>query len=204
MSRNVPSFSSVKIIGSFFVTVKKDSVSKVEIITDDNIQPYVLTYVNGNTLTVETNYRKCIKKSTLMHINISAPLYEKIELTGSGNIMGADTIRGDQMQIVLDGSGNISLTAKANDFNSKINGSGHLALYGSANTITETINGSGFIEGFGFAANTVNAHISGSGLIETNALSSLNARITGSGNISYSGNPAVNSSIDGSGSISRR
>jgi hypothetical protein len=204
MNRNVTSFSSVKIEGGLTVSIKNDSVSKVEVITDDNIQPYILTYVNGNTLTVETNYRKCIKKSTMMHINISAPLYEKIELRGSGNVMGSDTIKGDQMRIVLDGSGNISLTAAANDLNAKINGSGHLELYGTANSMTETINGSGSIEGFGFAANTAHAHISGSGLIETNAVSSLNATIKGSGNISYSGNPVVKSNVDGSGSVSRR
>jgi hypothetical protein len=201
MTRDVPSFSSVKILGSFFVTVKKDSVSKIEVITDDNIQPYVLTYVNGNTLTVETNYKKCIKKSTMMRINISVPQYEKIELRGSGNIAGIDTIEGDHMQISLKGSGNIRVSLKANDLNSDIDGSGHLELYGTSNSMTESIDGSGFIEAFGLSANTANAHISGSGLIQTHVMNSLNATVKGSGNITYSGNPVVNSSVDGSGYI---
>jgi hypothetical protein len=204
MTRNVPSFSSVKIIGSFFVTVKKDSVSKVEVITDDNIQPYVLTYVDGKTLTVETNYRKCIKKSTIMRINISVPLYEKIELRGSGNIAGIDTIKGDHMQISLKGSGNIRAILKANNLNADIDGSGHIELYGTTNSMTESVDGSGFIEAFGLSTNTANAHVSGSGLIQTHVVSSLNATVEGSGNITYAGNPVVNSSIDGSGSISRR
>jgi hypothetical protein len=201
MTRNVPSFSSVKILGSFFVTVKKDSISKIEVITDDNIQPYVLTYVNGNTLTVETNYRKCVKKSTIMRINISVPLYEKIELRGSGNIAGIDTIEGDHMQISLEGSGNIRMILKANNLNADIDGSGHMELYGTSNTMTESVDGSGFIEAFGLSTNTANAHVSGSGLIQIHVVNSLNATVEGSGNITYTGNPLVNSSVDGSGYI---
>ncbi|MFL5728085.1 MAG: head GIN domain-containing protein [Cytophagaceae bacterium] len=204
MSRPVNSFNSIKIDGSFFVTLRKDTVSKVEVITDENLQSDVLTYVYGNTLTVETNSERCIRKASIMHITISAPSFNKIELRGSGNITGLDTIPGDYLQVVSEGSGDITLTAKAIDINVSIRGSGHTELYGTTASLSEKIDGSGSIQAFGLNASTANANITGSGLIETRVSSTLNASVNGSGNITYAGNPTVSSHVKGSGSVTHQ
>jgi len=86
-----------------------------------------------------------------------------------------------------------------------ISGSGLLSAAGTATRLDVTINGDGQAQLSQLIARDVHAVVSGSGLIQVTATTSLDAAIPGSGTIIYSGNPPqVTTSVTGSGTVIRR
>jgi hypothetical protein len=203
IERNVSSFNCVTVEGLYTVHIKQDSIFKVEVEADDNIEPHIKTSVSGNVLTIHKHGIRKIRKPTKMDVYISAPAYEKIDLKGSGNIYGVNTITESSQQFFIDGSGNMEFSSQSSSTNLSISGSGNIKISGSTDYLKTNIDGSGNIEAYNYLAKTAEARISGSGNAMINVLNSLVGWVSGSGNIIYMGNPTVDKSVTGSGSISK-
>jgi hypothetical protein len=108
-----------------------------------------------------------------------------IRISGSGNLI-ADSLICENIQTIITGSGNATLT-------------------GAAQKAKFQVTGSGSVEGKNFFAIESKCTITGSGNIFTKVHKKLDATITGSGNIQYNGSPeTVNSKITGSGSVRQK
>ena len=79
-----------------------------------------------------------------------------------------------------------------------------LSAAGTATRLDVTINGFGQARLSQLTARDVHAVVSGSGLIQVTATTSLDAAVPGSGTIIYSGDPPqVTTSVTGSGAVTR-
>ena len=79
------------------------------------------------------------------------------------------------------------------------------AAAGAATRLDVTINGDGKARLSQLTARDARAVVSGSGLIQVTATTSLDAAVPGSGTIIYRGNPPqVTTSVTGSGTVTRR
>ena len=83
----------------------------------------------------------------------------------------------------------------------EIHGSGKVALSGKAETLAAHIRGSGKIEALRLVSRSADITITGSGSAQVNASDALNVRITGTGKVEYTGSPKVKKSITGIGSV---
>jgi len=201
IERNLPQFNGVEINGSFDVHIKKDSVQKVVITTDDNILPIIDTEVENGILEIEIDDDECLRKSNKVDVYISMPSLRKVRLNGSGNVNGDGQFTGDEMDVSINGSGNISLNFNGANLRSKIDGSGNITLSGVSYNTSHEINGSGRINSKNTESQKVNTKINGSGNISVNAMQTLKVNISGSGSVGYSGNPVTDVSISGSGKV---
>ena len=118
-----------------------------------------------------------------LNIKITVPRLHGVGMAGSGNITTMNTIKTDDFQIGLSGSGNIRATVEAEYIDCGISGSGNVKAQDCE-------------------VEKVKIGISGSGDCLVNASNSLEAGIAGSGSVKYKGHPKVKTSISGSGSIS--
>jgi hypothetical protein len=83
-----------------------------------------------------------------------------------------------------------------------VSGSGLLYAAGTATRLDVTLSGDGSAQLSQLTARDVHAVISGSGVIQVTATTSLDAAIPGTGAIGYGGNPSqVTSSVTGIGTV---
>jgi len=85
-----------------------------------------------------------------------------------------------------------------------VSGSGLLSAAGTATRLDVTLSGDGQAQLSQLTATAVHAVVSGSGLIQVTATTSLDASVPGTGEIIYSGNPSqVTTSVTGTGTVTR-
>ncbi len=201
IERGLPQFNGIEINGSFDVHIKKDSVQKVVISTDDNILPIIETEVENGILEIEIDDDECLRRSSKVDVYISMPTLSKVRLNGSGKVIGDGQFTGDEMNVSINGSGNISLNFNGTNLKSKIDGSGNITLSGTANNSSHEINGSGRINAKNTESEKVNTKINGSGNISVSSSQTLKVNISGSCSVGYTGNPETDVSISGSGKV---
>lgn len=182
------------------VEVRVSDKFSVEVTCEENIIDDVQTRVENGVLKIF--FDRSVFDVDGMVIRVSAPRWDNFEINGSGNVRVLDAIEGDNTDIELFGSGNLDIrkaTFKKADV--LIAGSGDVTLRGSANQLNTRIRGSGDIRAFDFPVNTARAEVSGSGNINVDVFDYLDAIINGSGDIRYQGDPKVDKKINGSGSV---
>lgn len=185
-TRSISSFDKVDADGDVQVDVYPSTSNSIEVTGYANLVPVYETRVLGRTLRLKFEDRYW----NIKHNNIRVKLYtshvEQISMNGSGKITVHPGIPSDNLEMTINGSGNINIENNVFD------------------VLRVRINGSGDVDAREGKADNVHAEISGSGKIEVTANERLDAKINGSGNIHYWGNPAtVNTDINGSGKITR-
>ena len=198
---DLPSFSTIECSVSADVEITQGATQKVTIEGQANIIDQIATEVKDGKWRIKlpknmwSDYDK-------LNIKITVPRLHGVGMAGSGNITTMNTIKTDDFQIGLSGSGNIRATVEAEYIDCGISGSGNVFIKGVAKELNIGTSGSGNVKAQDCEVEKVKIGISGSGDCLVNASNSLEAGIAGSGSVKYKGHPKVKTSISGSGSIS--
>lgn len=180
--RSVSAFDSVRFDGAFDVTIELQKKRGIEVSSDDNIIPHIVTEVKGRTLHVTSRKSICSKIGLLIHIT-----------------------NDDIQKITADGSSDISISdVKNKKLNVIINGAGDFRASGATGAFDARISGSGNLDARELHADEVAVSIDGAGDAVVYASEKLTASIDGAGDISYYGNPKnVTKNISGAGDIEK-
>jgi len=201
-TRNVGSFKEVGVSGSFDVFLVKGKEGKIDIKIEDNLLEYLITEVENGKLKIKWKKGVNIRtmKTTVVTVNFNE--ISSIGLSGSGDVVGKDVIKSNDVRVALAGSGDIDLKLEAKTVDAAISGSGDIDLRGTTTSFEAAIAGSGDIEAFDLKSDKAEVRISGSGDVTLSVKNDLKARISGSGDIRYKGNPKYeDTKVSGSGSI---
>lgn len=198
--REVRDYSKLTLEAPADVYIIQGSDFSLTIETNPNIEPLVKTVVNNETLTISTEEDINTKK---LEIYITVPYIEKLEIAGSGDILCKNEISTKKLELVIEGSGNITMNKiVTRELLSSIGGSGDIKLVtGKTKEANYKIDGSGNIEADHIDCEDVSAEINGSGNITCYAEDNLKVNINGSGDLKYKGQPKSKVSINGSGQI---
>ena len=146
-----------------------------------------------------------------VRIHIVLPLIHRVALSGVGNIICKDQLNLHQLlplqplEVELSGVGDISLNLDCRKIVAHLSGMGNLDLAGKAGILNVTLSGSGNVNSDALSCGSVKIDLSGSGNIDVQVRDWFNASISGSGNIAYRGNPPFNvTQVTGAGSITQR
>jgi hypothetical protein len=200
--RALPHFNSVSVKGNIDVFIQQTEQNNITIEAESNLLPYIITDVRNYSLTIREARHRNIKNHLPIKIYINTNLYaiESITLSGSGSIK-SDSINIDNLNLDINGSGNIYMDLFSKNLSADISGSGDMFLSGVTNYSSLRISGSGDINAYDLFQKTCDARISGSGNMYIYVSDYLNVKISGSGEVFYSGNPVVNTDISGSGQV---
>ncbi len=201
--RPVSTFNKVRSSGDFDVQITKGDVFEILVTAEENILPYIETTVSNNTLLIDIKGVHNVRNRLPMNVFVTLPELASVKQSGSGSIV-TDYFSGEKMELSISGSGSISTDVDVNYFEANISGSGWMIITGDANESDLSISGSGNIDSSELAVDKSNAHISGSGNMQVNALKFITANISGSGSLYYTGHPQINSNISGSGKVIHR
>ena len=201
--RTPGSFNSVASHGSFNVYVSNGPQS-VKIEAEDNLLPYIDTYVEGSVLQVDTKENYWLRPSSQIKIYVTSPDFKSIRSYGSGDITGLSKITdSSKLDVGVNGSANIKMDVNAPGINAEINGSGDINLTGETKTFNGEIRGSGNVKAMDLKSEDATVRIYGSGNADIFASVKLDVHVAGSGDVNYKGNAQVSSSIAGSGRVKK-
>ncbi|UAB80518.1 DUF2807 domain-containing protein [Marixanthomonas sp. SCSIO 43207] len=195
-------YDHIHVTGSMDVTLVHGDEGTITVKTDENLHEHLEISSNGNTLTISVKKDRSI--STKKGIDITVPFKDlsEVSLVGSGDITATKTIKANDFDASVTGSGDVILKVETNSLNAKITGSGDMKLTGKTENFELKLSGSGDFDGRSFDANDTQVYVSGSGDAMVSAKKSLKARVNGSGDISYKGNPSnSDTKVMGSGTI---
>jgi hypothetical protein len=221
---SLTSFSGVELDGSFDVSIDQGVNQRVLVVGNENIIEKVELIVSDGVVHLSLEPGSYLNYD--LEVRITVPDIESAVLLGSGDIrigtfVGLDDLRieldgsGDivtneesvlesttNMNVVLDGSGDIDLKVKAAELNAALQGSGDIDLTGVVETLKAELDGSGDIKAYDLKVVDAEAVLDGSGSIRLFLTDHLRANLDGSGDITYRGAPVVEQTLDGSGTIS--
>lgn len=205
-SRTLTDFTKVSLNIPAVLYITQEPGYKFTIDAQQNILDIIQTAVSGGELKIKFNNSKSIGSHDKIIIRASAPVFNGLSISGSGDISGTNTLQTSSLLLGLSGSGSIILPQVdvAGKLETFISGSGNMQVNtGVADDGSLNISGSGGIEMLGVSFKNVETHISGSGDIKATVMQQLDAHISGSGSVYYKGSPAVNTHISGSGSVKK-
>jgi hypothetical protein len=202
-SKPVGEINGVELHNSFNVILTEGSPSNVKIEAEENLIPYIDLQVENGILNIRTQDNAWLRTKKPVKIYVTAPSFNRIKNTGSGDITSDTRISNDtKLLIAGTGSGDIELDVDAPEVDINNTGSGNVKLAGETQKISGTVTGSGDIRAMDLMAEEANARVTGSGDIDVYSSVKVTASITGSGDIRYKGGArVVSSSKTGSGDL---
>lgn len=207
ISRDVNGFTGISVAESADVSIRQGSEFKVLVEAQKNIADILETVVENGVLHIRFKSGVHNVNYNHLHVYVQAPNFDKLEISGSGNMEAESDLNGQKLDCIISGSGDIHLkNMNYQSLSASLTGSGNIESSGTG-TIQNTdlvISGSGDISLKNIKARDVKAQVTGSGDIYCTAETSLEASITGSGDIAYDGTPSVKSSVTGSGSVTKK
>jgi hypothetical protein len=203
-TRSVDSFDQIEIngIGEFTVVLGTKESLRVE--AEENLLPYLETYVRGSTLVVEIEDGRNILPTEPVNFYLTVVALEALDISGLGNIQLPE-IETEDFRISLSGAGNIDIESlDADTFNVTMSGLGDLTVSdGQVASQDVTISGGGKYFASSLESADAVVTISGVGSATLRASEFLKVTISGGGDVNYYGNPEVDTDISGLGNLDR-
>jgi hypothetical protein len=205
-TREISGYTSLACGGPIKVEIEYGTSNTIQLEGDENILPYIETYVKDGELTIKVKEHTSVKPQVPLRVHVSMTTINGIAQSGSGAIKGKGNFTSTQAtSVAVSGSGEIDLNFnKFSGMSIQMSGSGSVKLEGELNNDLDVAqSGSGNIDCEHVPSQNVTARISGSGNLRVNAAKSLDAQISGSGHIYYTGNASVSTKVSGSGRVEK-
>jgi len=205
-TRQVSGFNGLGSSGPFDVHVKINGTESLKISAGSDIINEIETVVEDGKLEIRFKHHYGGDHGNMGKIDVyvTAKSLSSLANAGSGSIKVEGVVSGENVNIVLSGSGDIVSPVKSGELHATISGSGSIHISGNAGEAKLQITGSGEILGKELKTGSASVTIAGSGSACLIADKDISARIIGSGNVIYSGNATISDSRTiGSGRISK-
>ena len=182
-TRDVSDFNEVTLDGVGNLTIRQTGSESLTIEAEDNLLPEISTEVEGNRLTIETEYDMPAPTQPINY-ELTVRDLSALELPVAANVDASD------------------ISADSLDVN--ISGAGDMKIAGEADSQAVDISGSGRYQAEDLESEEAEIDISGSGEAVVRVSDHLHVEVSGSGSVEYIGNPTVSRDITGSGEVRRR
>lgn len=174
-SRSVADFDELDVNGDFVITLNtNESPSAIQVKTDENLLPYILTE-NAKTadhvLLIATKPDISIKPTGPVELIVDTNLIKAVRLNGK-TLFNASTLRGESLNL-------------------SINGSGTSVLKGKLKSLKIDIHGSASVSATNLTAENVDVRILGAAEVGVNTSKKLNVYIKGAGQVTFIGEPPI-------------
>ncbi len=195
-------FSRVQLNGTVDVKLQQCPNTSVVIKGDDNLLDLIDCVLQNGTLMIDNDEQLQPKLGLL--IEICTPVLNAVTLSGAADLTALDLACG-QLELILNGVGDINLSGKIDNLQVGLSGVGDLNLTGKAGTMDAALSGVGDLNAADLVTESVTVNLSGVGDAVVHPLSSLDASVSGVGDIIFHGNPTkLSKQVSGAGEIIHR
>ena len=199
-NRDLPAFSSIKLICSADLIITQGSTQQVIVKADSDIIQFLETRVEDGMLIVDVTKNR-LNNIHVLEIHITMPRLEKLVSAGSGDVKINEAFKSNDLQVKLNGSGDFNARLNVSNLEMDINGSGDADFDGVKGSFVLSVRGSGDVAARGLQLETCTLSSVGSGDMElTGSCVDLIISQMGSGDINAYGLKAVNAIATNMGS----
>lgn len=183
-ARSLPAFNKISVEGPFTLVVDRKSPSNVEVTGDSNLQQYVTTIVENNTLEIYTQKGFNLQPTGPIMIQVATKDLEQIAAKGNCIVTAADL--------------------NTNNFEFDTKGSCQAMLSGRVDTAKYVVDGATRLDAKSLQAKQTQMDVKGAAQASVYATQKLEVKITGAGQVTYYGKPPViNQAIFGGGELNK-
>lgn len=198
-TRNIGSFSGVKVGEGIDVYLKKGDKESVRVEVTGTDAANVLTELSGSYLKIhmrEGNYRRVEAKVYVTYVKL-----EKLSASSAGSIFSEGMIKGDQMEISASSAGSVEVTLDVKSLVVDASSAAEIELKGKAVELEAEASSAAQIDAYDLEAAAIEADVSSGASMKLNVVQDLQAHASSGGSIRYRGNPGksfTNASSGGS------
>ncbi|MEM9143070.1 MAG: head GIN domain-containing protein [Bacteroidota bacterium] len=206
LERTTDDYEGISASGFYDITLIAGKEGNITLKGEDNILDHIETYVQGGILVIKREKGYNLAPSRGLGVLITVPVDEidQIRLSGSGNLIGKQTLRTRNLDIQVSGSKQIDLDIEARAISIATSGSSNIDMKGQCDEFKVQSSGSSNIRAYELDVDEASLALSGSSNVQVFVNEAILSRVSGSGNVQYRGNPdTVTSQISGSGSVSK-
>ena len=199
--REVKGFDKIQLGTLGMLEIIQGEEEGLEISAEENLLPYLITAIKGNTLEISTANNVTIEPTKDITYILKVRNLSGIYTSSLGSI-NAIQLTTDKIEVGISSLGNISIaTLIAGDLQVRISSSGNLSLAGKVATQNVEISSSGNYSGGDLQSQSASVRISSSGNARIWVINDLSVHISSSGNVNYFGSPKVTTNISSSGEV---
>jgi hypothetical protein len=187
-SREMGIFNQIETSGSLKIILNQDSISSVRIIADDNIQKEIRTRLSGSTLKIDFDGDYCDPGPVT--IFLSSKDYQKIESSGSVEILSEGKLDLNDLNLNLQGSSKVMLDLNVKSLLTSTSGSSEIVLKGQAGSHDLDMTGSSSLEALDFIVGEYRINSTGASNSRINVLNTLEVNSKGASDVEYKGKPS--------------
>ncbi len=193
--------NQIEISGPIDLKLTQGDTPEMTLHAEQRLLSRFLIEENGSTLSIKLKDSPIYSKHPVS-IELSLPKLARLAARGSGDT-DVNGFQGEQIQIVVTGSGELNFNGTYQQVNASLRGSGDVKLNtGNGKVVDLDLIGSGNIIATG-AAKTLSTHLTGSGDIDADALQadSVTVSLNGSGDTRVHANQSITVNLRGSGDV---
>ncbi len=187
-TRNVGSFSGVKVTEGIDVYLKKGDKESVRVEVEGTKLENVMTDVSGSYLRVhmrDGGYRGRIN----VKVYVTYVKVDKLSASSAGSIFSEGTMEADEMEVNVSSAGSIEIAVNAGSVEASASSAGEIELQGKTRFLEIDAATAGQIDAYDLEAQKVSAEAASAGSIKLTVTGDLKAHASSGGSIRYHGNP---------------
>ena len=203
-NRAVSSFDKMEAEGVFNLFISQDEKESVNVETDENLLPLIITSAENNVLLIKLRENASIGKMNKINIYVHCSHLSKISTSGVGKLQCQNQLTFPTLDLDLKGVGVTNLNLKGEQLNIYSEIIGALILSGSMKEVHINHSGIGIIQAFELKTEKLSLDADGIGAAEVYASGELNINSKGLGAVRYKGNPqSTNIKNEGIGKVEK-
>ena len=198
-TRNLGSFSGVKVAEGIDVYLKKGDKESARVEVEGTDASNIVTEISGSYLKVHMKDGRFQRVDAKVYVTFVT--LDKLSASSAGSIYSDESIKAKAMEISASSAGSIEVTIDAESADVSSSSAGDVELRGTVGSITADVSSAGEIDAYDLKAEKVEAEASAGGSLKVSVSKSLVAHASSGGGIRYRGNPdrsITNSSSGGS------
>ena len=198
-TRTLKDFKSVNLTGNGIIYLTQGPGYSVLIKGPDNVVELTTTKIENKMLEIGSD--ACFNGEYTFTVEITAPEYWSVNITGAGKIKTVGQIEGDVLEMELTGGGDIEADVNVDSLYTTI--SGHSTVNYTGNVIRHELSCSGEfrVDSYSLGTDYTFVDLIGIGDCYVYADKTLSVNIEGTGDVYYQGKPTIQTNITGSGKV---
>jgi len=202
-TRNVGSFTSIKVGGAFEVFIKQTGTPGVEVEADTDVLPYIVTEVIGGTLKISMKKAppKLWNDVHTLNVYITVADLNALSLSGAVEITTKNAIKGEKLEIEISGAVEADLNLQYQKLSMDISGASEIKLVGQVQEVNIEASGASELDAFGLEVEDLSLFASGATEADVNASGQLKISASGACDVRYKGGASVNAHTSGACSV---
>ncbi len=202
-TRDLSAFNGIEVNTASFDVYLSQGQQRVDVTADNNIHEFLETTVVDGVLKIVEKDGVKFKSKNRLAVTIALEQLSSLSIDAPGNIHGEDTLDLNDVQLEVNGVGDITLALNAEHVEAIVNGPGKIVLSGMAKSIHVDVTGVGDVIAGNLPVEIAKAKVNGPGDVRLNVSKTLDATVDGIGDILYKGDPVVTYHLNGSGQVKK-